>query len=109
MPGQWWVLLLPLWELVLGAVEGVVGVLPLGVVVGLVELVPLAALAIAAPPPTAAPVMASTVNRVVIRCRIGASPPFYRPLAWVSDDPRARYERRRMTLRISEGAAQAPS
>lgn len=59
-----WEPLLPLWELVvLGAVECVV-VLPL------VVLVPLAAVAIAAPPPTAAPVRASTASMVGIRRRI---------------------------------------
>jgi hypothetical protein len=53
---------LPLWELpVLGAVDW------LGVALPLVVPVPFAALAIAAPPPTAAPVIAKTVNRVVIR------------------------------------------
>jgi hypothetical protein len=45
----------------LGAVDWLEVVLPL------VVLVPFAALAIAAPPPTAAPVIAKIVNRVVIR------------------------------------------
>jgi hypothetical protein len=72
MLGQWCELvlplcapLLPLWELVvLGVVAVVVVVLPL------VVLDEPAALAIAAPPPTAAPVMARTVSMFVMRCRI---------------------------------------
>ncbi|HEY2653463.1 MAG TPA: hypothetical protein VGI50_16190 [Solirubrobacteraceae bacterium] len=75
MPGQWCEPLLELCELLepvepvepveLGAVWVVLGVVPV------VVCVEPAALAIAAPPPAAAPVSATTVSSLVIRPRIG--------------------------------------
>jgi hypothetical protein len=80
MFGQWCEVARPLCELLLPLEELALGVVAVLVVeVPLVVLEELDALAIAAPPPTAAPAIASIVTRVAILRRILASPPFCRP------------------------------